>query len=222
MGIIDKNPFESKELSWIDKTSDVEIREVGSEQELIIVNNKGFDYSILDNDTADFLKEQEGIMHLTMSKAYTKLGEVLYKTQEILVGKGYRCFVEWAESLGFKKTKAYTLIDRYKLMLEFKNSERERLIENLPISLAYEISKKSADTELREMVLSGDIKTLKEYKEYRDLYKDKEDRKTKVEGDKREVILNLAELISKNRSYDEKTDYELACLIAENFKIDKK
>ncbi len=217
MAIIDKNPFKEKELSWIDKTGEKEVIEIGNESEILVIDNKEFDYSSIDEETKVYLKEQELAMHLTMTKAYTKLGEILYKTQETLAVRGYGCFLEWIGSLGFKKTKAYTLIDRYKLILEFQNSEKEEIIENLPISLAYEISKKSADEELKEMVLSGDIKTLKEYREYRNLYK--EDKSNKKEERKEEIVLELANFISKHRSFDEKSDYELATLIIKEFKI---
>ncbi len=217
MAIIDKNPFKEKELSWIDKTEEKEVIEIGNESEILVIDNKDFDYTSIDEDTKSYLKEQELEMHLTMTKAYTKLGEILYRTQETLAVRGYGCFLEWIGSLGFKKTKAYTLIDRYKLILEFQNSEKEELIENLPISLAYEISKKSADEELKEMVLSGDIKTLKEYREYRDLYK--EEKPEIIEKEDKDIVLELANLISKNRSFDEKSDYELASLIMKEFKI---
>lgn len=214
MAIIDKNPFKEKELSWIDKTETKEI-EVGNETEILVIENNEFDYSSIDEDTKTFLKEQEVAMHLTMSKAYTKLGEILYKTQETLAVRGYGCFLEWIGSLGLKKTKAYTLIDRYKLILDFQNSEKQRVVEQLPISLAYEISKKSANEELKEMVLNGDIKTLKEYREYRDM--DKEPKKVEEKITDKKLVLELANFISKHRSFDEKSDYELASMIVESF-----
>lgn len=214
MAIIDKNPFKEKELSWIDKTETKEI-EVGNETEILVIENNEFDYSSIDEDTKTFLKEQEVAMHLTMSKAYTKLGEILYRTQETLAVRGYGCFLEWIGSLGLKKTKAYTLIDRYKLILDFQNSEKQRVVEQLPISLAYEISKKSANEELKEMVLNGDIKTLKEYREYRDI--DKEPKKVEEKSTDKKLVLELANFISKHRSFDEKSDYELASMIVESF-----
>lgn len=214
MAIIDKNPFKEKELSWIDKTETKGI-EVGNETEILVIENSEFDYSSIDEETKTFLKEQEVAMHLTMSKAYTKLGEILYKTQETLAVRGYGCFLEWIGSLGLKKTKAYTLIDRYKLILDFQNSEKQRVVEQLPISLAYEISKKSANEELKEMVLNGDIKTLKEYREYRDI--DKEPKKVEEKKKDDKLVLELANFISKHRSFDEKSDYELASMIVESF-----
>lgn len=214
MAIIDKNPFKEKELSWIDKTETKGI-EVGNETEILVIENNEFDYSSIDEETKTFLKEQEVAMHLTMSKAYTKLGEILYKTQETLAVRGYGCFLEWIGSLGLKKTKAYTLIDRYKLILDFQNSEKQRVVEQLPISLAYEISKKSANEELKEMVLNGDIKTLKEYREYRDM--DKEPKKVEEKKKDDKLVLELANFISKHRSFDEKSDYELASMIVESF-----
>lgn len=43
--------------------------------------------------------------------------------------------------------------------------EQRNLIEDLPVSLTYEIAKPSANPELKQKVLDGEIKTLKEYKE---------------------------------------------------------
>ena len=62
------------------------------------------------------------------------------------------------ESLGFKKDKVYRLIARYKLVLA--NCENRALVENLPLSLSYELAKNSCSQELREKVLNGEIKTL--------------------------------------------------------------
>lgn len=215
MGIINKNPFEDKELSWINQT---EKKEIVNERDLLIIENGDFDYSFIDENTFNFLKEQELNLHLTMTKAYTEIGRILYTTQEILVENGYGCFLEWVESLGIKKSKAYALIDRYKLMIEFKNSDKESIVENLPISLAYEISKKNTDETLKNKVLSGEIKSLKEYKNY----SQKKQRKSTHIDNSGNILFALAELIGMNRSSDEKSDYELASIIMDRFKVREK
>ncbi|WAZ85151.1 hypothetical protein O5405_02135 [Borrelia miyamotoi] len=64
--------------------------------------------------------------------------------------------------MGFKKDKVYSLISRYELLIE--NSDKQLIIENLPLSISYEISKKSCPTHLKIKVLNGKIKSLKEFK----------------------------------------------------------
>jgi hypothetical protein len=215
MSIIKKNPFESKELSWINNSNP---KEFSSENELIIIENKDFDYSELDNKTINFLKKQELNMHITMTKAYTELGKILSTTQEFLVQNGYGCFLEWVESLGIKKTKAYALIDRYNLLIQFKNSDKRSIIENLPISLAYEISKKNVNEDLKNKVLNGEIKSLKEYKTF---LKNKK-RILNQKDNSGNILFALAELIGANRSNNEKTDYELASIIMDRFRVSEK
>lgn len=215
MSIIKKNPFESKELSWINNSNP---KEFSSENELIIIENKDFDYSELDNKTINFLKKQELNMHITMTKAYTELGKILSTTQEFLVQNGYGCFLEWVESLGIKKTKAYALIDRYNLLIQFKNSDKRSIIENLPISLAYEISKKNVNEDLKNKVLNGEIKSLKEYKTF---LKNKK-RILNQKDNSGNILFTLAELIGANRSINEKTDYELASIIMDRFRVSEK
>jgi hypothetical protein len=215
MSIIKKNPFESKELSWINNSNP---KEFSSENELIIIENKDFDYSELDNKTINFLKKQELNMHITMTKAYTELGKILSTTQEFLVQNGYGCFLEWVESLGIKKTKAYALIDRYNLLIQFENSDKRSIIENLPISLAYEISKKNVNEDLKNKVLNGEIKSLKEYKTF---LKNKK-RLLNQKDNSGNILFTLAELIGANRSINEKTDYELASIIMDRFRVSEK
>ncbi|MBN2837191.1 MAG: hypothetical protein JXM74_00370 [Fusobacteriaceae bacterium] len=215
MAIIKKNPFESKELSWIDNSK---AQEISNENELIIIENKDFDYSELDNKTISFLKKQELNMHLTMTKAYTELGKILTYTQDFLVQNGHGCFLEWVESLGIKKTKAYALIDRYKLLIQFEDSDKKNIVENLPISLAYEISKKNTDEGLKNKVLNGEIKSLKEYKNFS---KNKK-RLPSPRDNSGNILFALAELIGANRSTNEKTDYELASIIMDRFRVSEK
>lgn len=209
MGIISKNPFEKKELEWIKNTS--ENSEIEKNLENTIVDYNSCYYEDIDKDTIKFLKQQEIAMTLIVNKAYTKLGETLYKTQEVLAQRGYGCFLAWVEGIGLKKTKAYTLIDRYKLLLNFQNSEKAKIIEAMPISLAYEISKQCVNQDLKALVLEGEIKTLKEYREFEKFTKNSEINKDD------DLISSIAKLISKNRSFDEASDYKLAELIANKF-----
>ena len=82
-----------------------------------------------------------------VGKAYTELGKELYEAQQGLSKKGYGCFEEWFTTLGFKKRNVYRLIDRYKLVRA--NLAQTDLLEDLPVSLSYEIASPSAENGLR-------------------------------------------------------------------------
>lgn len=144
-------------------------KEVGKEikvsatNEILVLENKTFDYSIVENEIADFLKEKEINIKNVVSRAYTEIGEILSEAQDRLANHHGGIFEKWYESLGFKKDKVYRLISRYRLVLA--NCENKTLIENLPLSLSYEISKESCPEELKNKVLEGEIRTLKEFQE---------------------------------------------------------
>lgn len=70
--------------------------------------------------------------------------------------------------MGFSPDKAEKLIHRHNLITE--NFGEQNLIEDLPVSLTYEIAKPSAEStepkrRAKQAVLNGEVKTLKEYKE---------------------------------------------------------
>jgi hypothetical protein len=123
---------------------------------------KPFDYSVVDNDTEYFLKAKVYNIQEIVNKAYTAIGKELKEVQDKLSKKGYGCFEVWCESLGFKKSTANKLINRYILIVH--NMDVQDIIEDLPLSLSYEISKPSAPKELVDATLNGDITTHKDYK----------------------------------------------------------
>lgn len=137
---------------------------------------KPFNYKQLDVATASYLVNTENAMRETLGTAYTKIGMELRNAQELLSKNGYGCFEEWYTSLGFKKDKVYDLINRYNLIVG--NSDKQALIEEMPLTLSYEVSKPNVDKELKQKVLGGDITTLKEYKE---LEKEKKELEKQVE-----------------------------------------
>lgn len=123
-----------------------------------------FNYSEVDKPTADFLKNKEMTMRNIMTKAYTELGKELKDAQERLSNQRNGIFEEWYMSLGFKKSQVNRIINRYNFIVS--NWDNKEVVESLPISLSYEISKPSADAEVRTKVLNGEIKTLKELKQH--------------------------------------------------------
>ncbi|MCV2523183.1 hypothetical protein [Bacillus velezensis] len=131
--------------------------------------SKEFKYDLVDQSTADFLKQKEFNMREIVGKAYTELGRELKEAQEKLAGNNQYngLFERWCNSIGLKKDLVYRLINRFKLIA---NCEDQKIIEDLPVSLTYEIAKPSSEStepkkQAKEAVLNGEVKTLKEYKE---------------------------------------------------------
>jgi hypothetical protein len=139
-----------------------------------------FDYTSLDNSTAEFLRSKESNMRGIVGKAHTDLGKELKETQQRLAGSNQYngLFESWYTHLGFKKQAVYNYINRYDLLVQ--NLDDQTLIEELPVSLVYEISKPSANEELKQKVLYGEIKTLKELNEVRQALKQAEEEKKRL------------------------------------------
>lgn len=218
MKIMDKNPFEEKNLSWIDST-EVKSLQVASEAEVIEIVHEGFNYEELDQDTEVFLKEKEIEMQHIVTNTYTEMGKVLSEAQDRLAKSGYGCFLDWTKCLGLKKDKVYSLINRYDMILSFENSEKRNVVENIPLSLSYEISKKSVDESLRNKVLDGEIKTLKEFRDYK---KVSEDENIEVQAPKKvDMKKELEDLILSFGVKKKKTE-KIVKEILDNYKINKK
>ncbi|MBF8216209.1 hypothetical protein I1A19_20990 [Bacillus subtilis] len=167
-----------------------------------------FKYDLVDQSTADFLKQKEFNMREIVGKAYTELGRELKEAQEKLAGNNQYngLFERWCNSIGLKKDLVYRLINRFKLIA---NCEDQKIIEDLPVSLTYEIAKPSSEStdskkQAKEAVLNGEVKTLKEYKEL-------EAKLRKAEEDNKNLSYELSQE-KKNRTVVEKvidnTDYK--------------
>lgn len=168
-----------------------------------------FKYDLVDQSTAEFLKQKEVNMREIAGKAYTELGRELKEAQEKLTGDNQYngLFEKWLKAIGFKKMTAYNLIHRFELVVQ--NLDDQILLEELPVSLTYEIAKPSSESteskkQAKEAVLNGEIKTLKEYKEL-------EAKLRKAEEDNKNLSYELSQE-KKNRTVVEKvidnTDYK--------------
>ncbi|WP_024655387.1 hypothetical protein [Borrelia hispanica] len=164
-----------------------------TKQELIVVQNKNFKYENLDQEIANFLKKKQYEIFNIFNNTYTEIGRILKEAQEKLRGSNQYdgLFYKWFTSMGFKKDKVYSLISRYELLVE--NSDKQSIIKNLPLSLSYEISKKSCPINLKMEVLNGKIKTLKEFKS-RHQQDNNNKNNTKIQL-KKEDIMKLIELL---------------------------
>ncbi|WP_226569052.1 hypothetical protein [Bacillus stratosphericus] len=129
---------------------------------------KTFHYEQLDDSTAEFLRNKENNMREIVGKAYTELGRELKEAQDRLAKNGYGCFDGWVASLGMNKMNVNRLIHRYSLVTNCY--EQADLLEDLPVSLTYEIARPSAEStepkrQAKQAVLDGEVKTLKEYRQ---------------------------------------------------------
>jgi len=136
---------------------------------MTLPNLSGFNYLQLSGDIAATLKQKEIAMKEIINKAYTDLGRELKHAQDILSKNGYGCFREWTDSIGLKKDTVNRLIQRYELIVAACDHQAD-LLEDLPVSLTYEIARPSAEStepkrQAKQAVLDGEVKTLKEYRE---------------------------------------------------------
>lgn len=126
---------------------------------------KIFDYSIVDDTIAQFLKVKEQELQSIVLNSSIQLGEALIEAQDKLAKYGEGTFVKWFESIGLKRQSVYNYINQCKFFHQMEKVEQIEMFQELPTTLKTEISKPSAKSEAVEMVLSGDIKTTKEYRE---------------------------------------------------------
>lgn len=124
-----------------------------------------FDYSIVDDSTAQFLKVKEQELQSIVLNSSIQLGETLIEAQDKLAKYGEGTFVKWFESIGLKRQSVYNYINQCKFFHQMEKVEQIEMFQELPTTLKTEISKPSAKPEAVEMVLSGGIKTTKEYRE---------------------------------------------------------
>lgn len=124
-----------------------------------------FDYSIVDDSTAQFLKVKEQELQSIVLNSSIQLGEKLIEAQEKLASFKTGTFEKWFTSIGLKKRTVYNYINQAKFVHQMHEYEQIEMFQELPTTLKTEISKPSAKPEAVEMVLSGDIKTTKEYRE---------------------------------------------------------
>ncbi|MEB7460931.1 hypothetical protein [Staphylococcus borealis] len=132
--------------------------------------NETFDYSLVDSETAEFLKEREYTINGIAEDARIKIGRELKKAQDKLANHGNGVFVKWYESGGLNKHQVHYYINLERLSTNMDELQKDNFL-NAPKSLQKEVMKKNAPEDLKQKVLDGDITTHKEYKQ---LQKDKE------------------------------------------------
>lgn len=135
--------------------------------------NETFDYSLVDNETAEFLKEREYTINGIAEDARIKIGKELKKAKNKLANHHGGVFQKWIQSGGMSLDDAYYYINLNELSRNLDDTKKDNFL-NAPKSLQKEVMKKNTPDDLKQKVLDGDITTHKEYKQ---LQKDKEELK---------------------------------------------
>lgn len=143
--------------------------------------NETFDYSLVDNDTAEFLKEREYTINGIAEDARIKIGRELKKAQDKLANHDKGVFYKWFESGGLNKHQVYYYINLVELSTNLDNVQKDNFL-NAPKSLQKEIMKKNVPEELKQKVLDGDITTNKEYKQLQQKKESLEQEKSQLES----------------------------------------
>jgi len=173
INVLNKLKGQSKKL----KAKEIVVKQVESNKEKVITKEeRGLilkNYSLnldVEDQTKSFLEDQTVKIHGVSTKMYNELGVIFSETQKKLSNNKNGVFEKWYLQLGFKKMPVYRLINRWNYIVT--KWDNKNLIENLPISLSYEISNPNCPGELSEKVLSGEITTLKEFKAEKHLLED--------------------------------------------------
>ncbi|MCA1027829.1 hypothetical protein LCM23_17175 [Cytobacillus kochii] len=131
-----------------------------------------FDYTEVDEDTAEFLQQKEENMKEIILDAGQRLGKELREAQEKLAGNNQYngIFEKWYRSMGYRKTSVYNYINSFLLVQRLNDQTEIENFQNASKGLQYEIAKPSAEStpakaQAKAEVLAGDIDKLKRYKE---------------------------------------------------------
>src|SRR5690625_2014547 len=125
--------------------------------------DKEFDYSLVDNETADFLRSCEYEMNGIAEDARLKIGGVLLKARDKLANNKNGVFLKWVEGMGISQDDAYYYINLNISSRNLGSIQKDNFLK-APKTLQKEVMKKSAPEVLRQKVFVGVIKMNKEYK----------------------------------------------------------
>ena len=128
-----------------------------------------FDYSLVDNDTADFLRSCEYEINGIAEDARVKFGAVLIKAQEKLASNYKGVFQEWVTSSGMSLDDAYYFINLNKSSRNLDNSQRDNFLK-APKTVQKKVMQKNTPDEVKEAVLSGEVTTNKEFENLKKEY----------------------------------------------------
>lgn len=143
--------------------------------------NETFDYSLVDDETADFLKEREYTINGIAEDARIKIGRELKKAHDKLANHSGGIFERWYTSGGISKDDAYYYMELVELSTAVENRKMDNFLKQNK-SLQRETLRKNTPEELKEQVLNGDITTHKEFQELKKQLKQRDEEKTQLES----------------------------------------
>ena len=151
-------------------------------QEMQDYSANNFDYSLVDNSTADFLKSKLSNMNSIAQDTRYRMGKELSEAQNKLANHYQGVFTKWFESLGLDSHDVYFWIKEYNFSLTLKGTKQIANFNNASKTLKDDVLRKSAEPEAVQRVLSGDITTHKEYKELEKKLKQSEEANKTLDG----------------------------------------
>ena len=169
--------------------------------------NETFDYSLVDNETADFLKEREYTINGIAEDARIKIGKELKKAQDKLANHDKGVFYKWFESGGLNKHQVYYYINLVELSTNLDNVQKDNFL-SAPKSLQKEVMKKDTPDGLKQKVLDGDITTHKEYKQLQQEKSELEQEKSQLES-QLEQAQRSEEIARKQLEYEQDKEPEV-------------
>lgn len=122
---------------------------------------RDFDYSVLDQETADFVMSATATIMRIRSATVMAIGRELAPVRERLSNRRNGTWQQWCRSIGMSDDSATRYIRAFEWIMA--NNVDVQVADSIPSGLLFEASRPSAPKELQEQVLSGDITTRGEY-----------------------------------------------------------
>lgn len=130
------------------------------------IQEKQFDYSVVDSETAEYLRKKEQNIKRAVSRAAYEIGKELVDVHDKIVGENQyskNTFKDWCKALGVSTP--------YDYMNYYKSFASKDILptnaDELPIEVIAILSSSQAPQELKEQIRSGEITKVKEMKELR-------------------------------------------------------
>lgn len=146
------------------------------------IEQHGFDYSLIDNETANKLKKYDRQLNMLYNNYTIEVGEILFNANKEFSNPKDGTFIKWVEYKGFKRQSAYNYMNIYKAFQSLESIDEQKHFLSQSKSLQYEMSKPSANKKANQAVFSGDIKTHKEYKELERQLKQREQQNAQLQS----------------------------------------
>lgn len=128
-----------------------------------------FDYSLVDNDTAEFLRSCEYEINGIAEDARVKFGTVLIKAKEKLSNGKHGVFRQWHESGGISKDEANFYMNLSLTSRNLDNKKNEHFLK-APKTVQKKVMQKNTPDEIKEAVLTGEVTTNKEFENLKKEY----------------------------------------------------